>query len=184
MGQSVNIQMKGDRELRRKFKKLTNSMQKTVCKKGCRDGAKVVQKEAKNNVLTMLKQVTAAYTKKGKLKKKTTLDQAGGESLLHVLYSAIQVRVRKKREKYRHITKTQMNPEDNYRLVYFSKQDGKRSYIPAAIEYGHKKVLWGRRTNERVKPFPFMRKAVSSKGNEAIRKTQDTMLAEIYKAMK
>lgn len=30
------------------------------------------------------------------------------------------------------------------------------------IEFGHKKVLWGKRTNERVKGYPFMRPAWES----------------------
>lgn len=34
------------------------------------------------------------------------------------------------------------------------------------LEFGHKKVLWGRRTNERVKPYPFVEPAYKTKMQE------------------
>lgn len=39
---------------------------------------------------------------------------------------------------------------------------GKKGYHGHLLEFGHKKVLWGRRTNGRVKAFPFVAPAYRS----------------------
>lgn len=41
-----------------------------------------------------------------------------------------------------------------------------KGYHGHLIEFGHKKVLWGRRTNERVKPYPFIEPAYRAKKDE------------------
>jgi hypothetical protein len=38
--------------------------------------------------------------------------------------------------------------------------DGARGFHAYLVEFGHVKVLWGKRTGGRVKPYPFMRPAL------------------------
>lgn len=38
--------------------------------------------------------------------------------------------------------------------------DGAKGFHAWLVEFGHVKVLWGRRTSERVRPHPFMSNAV------------------------
>ena len=39
------------------------------------------------------------------------------------------------------------------------RPDGAHGHL---VEFGHRKVLWGRETNERVRPYPFMRPAADT----------------------
>lgn len=49
--------------------------------------------------------------------------------------------------------------DGGYIVIATGKNRGGGGNHAHLIEYGHVKVLWGRRTGERVQPFPFMRPA-------------------------
>ncbi|RLG44232.1 MAG: hypothetical protein DRN81_04985 [Thermoproteota archaeon] len=63
-----------------------------------------------------------------------------------------------------------------FRLVSPRRSGKNKGYHAHLIEYGHKKVLWGRKTRGRVRPFPFMRPAYDS--------TKDAVISEFISKFK
>ena len=52
-------------------------------------------------------------------------------------------------------------PDGGYIVIATGRNRGREKGFHAhLVEFGHVKVLWGRRTNERVPPYPFMRPAL------------------------
>lgn len=59
-------------------------------------------------------------------------------------------------------------PENSFTDLKTKKTTGRRSFIPAAIEYGHKLVIFGKETSKRVPPVPVWKTAFLQKAGEAI----------------
>jgi len=189
------LSFKGGRELEKQLKYLEKKGAKNAVRKGTRVGAKVFQKQIETNVSTMLGS-RAVYNKSGKLNVKQTKAEMQHMSRMlsfqSVLARSIKVGPKKKQRDGEYLMKCMIDPEATDQLIYIAKGEsnypGGRTFIPSAWEYGHDKVLWGRRTNERVEPIPIFRSAFDSKGqqskNETIKGIQKGILTEVKKGLK
>ena len=109
----------------------------------------------------------AELTKGGKLKSGQVSKLKG--TFAGELRDAITVKAKKKQRSGEFMIMALIDPKKNDQFVHYprgsssnihtKKTTGKRSYIPAAIEYGHDLVFFGNPTNTKVRPIPFMRRA-------------------------
>ena len=149
------------KQLETKLKNLEKKVAKKIITKALKESTKIIQRTAKANIMFML--AKAKMTIKGNLKKGEK--QRLKSSMAGKMAKALVVRTGKaKRGIY--LVEALYDKKYNDDFVYVSK-DGKRSYIPAAIEYGHKLVAWGHRTGKKVAPVPVMRNAWDTKKGEA-----------------
>ncbi len=146
---------------------LPKKIAQKAIKKALRKGAQQFKKHIRNNILTMVSS-KAELTKGGKLKSGQVSKLKG--SFAGRMRDAITVKVRKKQRSGEFGINALIDPKKNDEFVYFSKgsasdintkklTSGSRSYIPAAIEFGHDLVYFGHPTNKKVRPIPFFRRA-------------------------
>jgi len=188
-----DVKMEGEEALIKVLQAIEKKMATTVVRKGTRVGAKVFQKQIQSNILSMLSGSRHVAFKGGKTKAGATKAAVKGR-LMDTMRRALKVRkVKTKQPKgvYKMKTEFDAGAKD---LVYIAKGRGgadpnfmgpvmgNRSYIPSAIEYGHKIVGWGGRVSKkRAAPIPFYRKAFDTEAHTAKDKTIITMWNELDK---
>lgn len=128
MADMMTIREKGFAKLETKLTKLLPATAKKVVRKAVRKGAKPVQKAGRENAVSMVGGEMGALLKK------------------HLI-----IRAFKKQRRGQFGVQVRLRPEVA-EFVEVSK-DGKRNYIPSAIEYGHISA------GGFVGPIPFMRTA-------------------------
>jgi len=167
-----NMKLEGAAEIEKQWQKLANKEVRKITSRSMRDGAKIFQRQTKRNILSMLGKAT--FAKSGRLRKGESKRLSG--SFAANLAKDITVRAAKKRRRHEvkviSGTHNKSNKYTYYPLGASSdlstgKTNNKPSFIPAAIEYGHRLVFMGRDTGRRVAPIPFMRKAFEAKKQEA-----------------
>ncbi len=167
----------GMNQLVRKLKRLESKVAKKIVRTGVRDGSKVFQKEVKSNILSMLTGGRTLKTKAGKTKVSSTLEKIKGR-LSAAMHNAIIVRGIKKQKKGQWGANVQFNlTKQGDVLIYKGK--GKRQFIPAAIEYGHRLFFMGHDTGKKTRPIPFARKAFDSKDSTAKQTAIDSIKSGI-----
>lgn len=137
-------------------------------------GAKIFQQACKVNVLRMLGKLS-------EISKKTIGTALQNKNLARTIYNNIEIAPPKKRKRGQVVYNAQISRKANQQLVYISKS-GNRSYIPAAIEYGHRLIYFGKDLQRKVTPIPFMRSAYMSHRNMAKQAILAKALAAIEKA--
>lgn len=131
------IELEGARQLQKKLSRLEKSAGKKIVRSATRKGSAVIRKAEKSNAKSMV----------------------GGE-MGALISKHIVTRAHKKQKKGSYALFTGMRPgvdEFVHTAAGKSKYPDKRTYIPAAIEYGH----------DNAAAIPFMRSAVDSKGEQA-----------------
>ena len=135
----MQVTLEGGKQLEKKLLVLEQKTAKKVVRKATRAATKPVQKATKENATTMV-----------------------GGDMGNLLKKHIVVRAFRKQKRGSYGLSVKLRPGVD-EFDYVSK-DGKRSYIPAAIEYGH----------DNAAAIPFMRKAADSelKNSELIMKAE------------
>lgn len=169
---SSTFQVVGMTELDAKFEKLQLNATK-IMGPAVKTGAKVFQNASKLNVLRML-------GKMSQIVKKEVGNNLAAKHVTRTIYNNVEVAARKKKVRGEVAYNTLIS-RDAKGMVYFSK-DGNRSYIPAAIEYGHQVVYYGHKLNKKAQPIPFMRSAYMSHRNMAKEVILNKALKAIEKA--
>lgn len=181
-----HFQLLGDEELLRKLDSLKKSMRNQIVRKACKEAAKPIKQQVKNNCMTMLGHIKYKFyrsgAKKGQLKKVKGESSRLKESFSTTMARAVTIWPKRKRRSVgaRVVFDTKRYFAD---LVYYplgslsnaktKKTFGRRTFIPAAIEFGHKLVFFGKETKKRVKGIPVWKEAFLSKAGEAIRIGRD-----------
>ena len=133
----------GLRELNKKLDNLEKKTAKKVIKTALRKGSKVIRDEAKKNAVSMVGGQMGNMLKKNIITRAFKRPKRG----FYGLFTGMRADV----------------PE----FAEVSK-DGRRNYIPAAIEYGHAAPgAGGKKSIKTVPAIPFMRKAADTKGGQA-----------------
>ena len=182
----VKFEIYGEETLMQALQEIKTKVATRAVRKGTRAAAKIFKSEVQSNILSMLSGHRHVAFKSGKTKKGATKEAVKGR-LMETMREALRVaKPKSKQPKGTYMVKTEFHPSSNSDLVYHAKDrpgaDGKRSYIPAAIEYGHDLVAWGHRTNKRVAPIPFYRKAFDTESVRAKDKAMQIMVTEIERA--
>ncbi len=125
----ISIRLEGADILERKLKALEAKTAKKIVRKAVRAGAKPVLQAAKANAANMV-----------------------GGTMGRLIKKNIKIRAFRKQRRGSFGVGIQTAP-DVPEFIHINKGDGKRQYIPAAIEYGH----------DNVPAIPFMRKAADEK---------------------
>ena len=127
-----------------------------------RAGAKPVRAKGRTNILTM---VSGSAKFRGQEKGYKGRIKAGEikrikEHITGKMRKALVTRSQHRRSlpKGQKGVNVTMSADYNDDFVHISKS-GNRTYIPTAIEYGHKMVIFGNKTGRRVAPIPFLRRA-------------------------
>jgi hypothetical protein len=109
----ISMTLEGGKELEAKLLSLERKVGKAIVRKAVRNGAKVMLPVAKSNA-----------------------NSIGGGEMGAIISRALQVRAMKKQRPGQYAVKIQHSEKYNDQLVHITK-DGRRHYIPNAIEYGH-----------------------------------------------
>ena len=141
----ISITLVGAKELERKLSTLEKKTAKKIIRKAVRAGTKIIHNAVKENALSMVGGKMGSLLKKNVIVRAWKKQRRGGYG--------VGVSLRK----------------DVPEFVSISAA-GKKSYIPAAIEYGH----------DNAAALPFMRKAYDAHGEKA----KQTTMNEIDKGVK
>jgi hypothetical protein len=163
----INIDIHGMPELLRNMDKIGAKLTTSVMRKALRAGSREYIAEAKKNASTM---IGGSVSRRGKHK-------IG--NMARLISKSLAVRVAKKRK--RGVISINALFKDTGGMIYKSKK-GKRSFIPAAIEYGHRGP--GGKGGQVAKPIPFMRRAFSTKKYEMRDNIVRYLHKEIFKLTK
>ena len=133
--EAMNLQ--GGKELDRKLKTLGTKVGKKVVRTAVRAGAKVELEVSKANATSMV-----------------------GGDMGSLIAKNLAVRAFKKQRKGSYGVSTIIKPNDKFVYIakVHSKYPGGRTYIPAAIEFGH----------DNARPIPFRRNAADSTKNKRV----------------
>jgi len=131
------IELKGARELQKKLDRLGKTAGKKIVRSATRKGSAVIRKAAKSNAKSMVGGEMGALIGKNVITRAHKKQKRGSYALFTGMRSGV--------DEFVHIAKGK------------SKYPSKRTYIPAAIEYGH----------DNAAAIPFIRSAVDSKGETA-----------------
>lgn len=176
---SAGIVITGMKELERKFKELDAKVAKKIVRKSVRAGAKVAQRKAKENARTMV-----------------------GGNMGRLIAKYLKLLVWRRQRPGAYGMGLTISEKGNDVFVVTSK-DGRRNYIPHAIEFGHALPGGGRarakakrrrqwshgilgRTGSKatVPAIPFFRSAYETAKDEATRVIEQTMWRGIEQAAK
>jgi len=144
------IELEGARELQKKLDRLEKTAGKKIVRSATRKGSTVIRKATQSNAKSMV----------------------GGE-MGTLIGKNVVTRAHKKQKKgsYALWTGTRPGVDEFVHIAKGkSKYKDKRTYIPAAIEYGH----------DNAAAIPFARSAVDSKGEQA----KQTTIKEIDRGIK
>ncbi len=169
MGDMITVT--GEKEIFRKLEELGSKLEKEIMNKSLREGAKIIRIQAQNNAMSMV-----GGTFAGKLRRAIVIRR--GKTRGRRLPSENIIIDKKYNNDFVHY------PHGSKSDIKSRKTTGRRSYIPAAIEYGHKLVFMGHRTGKRVPPIPFMRKAWHGKKRQAMDKAMRTLRDSIDRFFK
>lgn len=142
----ISIKIEGVDDLLSKLRALPDDVEKKILNKAVHAGGKIILTQAKSNAKLMLASSTANRKHKG----------MGDLVAKHLKLAAWR-----KQKKFSYGMGVFIDPAGNSEFVYISK-NGKRSYIPAAMEYGHVTAK-----GTYVAPIPFMRSALDTQGRAA-----------------
>jgi len=153
----IAIELEGAKEIEAKLRSLEKNTQKKIVRKAVREGSRPTHKAAKANALSYV-----------------------GGSMGSLLSKNIVLRAAKKQRKgeYRVQVRTKGDVDE---FVHITK-DGKRHYIPSAIEYGH--AFPGRGGHKGapkdVPARPFFRSAFDTTKHRAVKLIEREALNRIY----
>jgi len=150
VGASMTMDLEGDKALQRKLEQIEPKLQRKVIRQAVRATGKVVLPEAQANAISMV-----------------------GGDMGKLLKRHLGLRTYKKHRRGTYAMRIAISPEANDQLVHVSRWTG-RSYIPAAIEYGHEAP-----DGSHVPAIPFMRKAYVSHGRRAVDEGVKTLHAGV-----
>ncbi|MCP4567637.1 MAG: hypothetical protein GY841_08665 [FCB group bacterium] len=161
----ITIKFDGIDEIERKLTAIADVKKaKTIARRGVRAGGKDhILPEVKKNAQSMVGGKTGARLRvASELKPWPAKYQKGGYGM-----------------------GVQLDADFNEPFLHITK-DGKRYYIPFAIEYGHAYPGRGGGSSppKDVAPVPFMRKAYDSQKRPAVDKIIDTLWQEVKKVTK
>ncbi len=158
MAEITNMRLEGDVELLRMFKRLERDVGKKIVKTALRNGAKLFQNDMAMSAVNMV----------------------GGKTGTDIAKHLV-VRVLKRRPPIWGIA-TMIDPKSNDIFVVFTK-DGKRYYIPNAIEFGHAfpRRGGGKNAPKDVMAIPFARTTFESKKDSISLSVRAEMMAGIIK---
>ncbi len=139
---TIKMKLLGDKELARAMEKIENKVGKKVIRKEVREGAKLVQREAKSRVPLLSTEVgsTTQMPKKGTLRKGITV-RTGKRKKGHYRVNAV------------------MKGRDKMDLNIVKTKKGVEYYAPAVIEHGTK--------NGNIDGFHFLEGAFKAKHRQA-----------------
>lgn len=136
----IDVVLEGGKELERKLLALEKKTAKKVVRKAVREGLKPTHKAAKSNAKTMV-----------------------GGNMGGLISKALVLRAFKKQKRgsYAMTVRTRSEKEGGPKEFVHITKDGKRQFIPAAIEWGHAKPGRGGKKGapKDVPAIPFMRNA-------------------------
>jgi HK97 gp10 family phage protein len=153
----IQMSIQGAQEIERRLNSLEKKVAKSIVRKAVRAGAKPIHAAAKTNA-------------------KETVGGDMGSRLSKDL--AVRAFKRQRRGQYG----VNVRFKDDEKLVHITAQ-GKRQYIPAAIEYGHAFAgRGGKNAPKDVPAVPFLRPAFDTKKDAAERAVKRELLEGIERA--
>jgi len=127
----MDIEIKGCRELERKLEKLADKTARKFVRQSLKKGGTVFAIKTRKNAKNMV-----------------------GGIMGRLISKLIKVRAAKKQKPGEYSVNAKL---DSVRQFFHTAKDGEKSFIPAAIEYGHAGP--GGEGGRVAKPIPFMRNA-------------------------
>lgn len=144
------MKVKGLADLDKKLGNMEKKVAKKIVRSAVRKAQNITKKKAKANAQSMV----------------------GGE-MGQKIAGALKVKSVNKQKKGSYALQVAIDPTKADEFVHYTK-DGKRYYIPTAVEYGHKKVGGGK-----VAPIGYMREASDATEKQRV----NTMISEIKKGV-
>jgi len=156
----ISVQIEGAKELETKLLELERKMAKKIIRQGVRNAQKILIPAIKSNL--------------------SAISKGGGMS--EMIAKALQIRAARKNPRGSYSVNVQIRnqpdfvyyPKGSFSSLETRKTQGKRSYIPAAIEYGHGQ-------NKEQAARPFMRPAADSTERSRIKILSDWVRNELDK---
>lgn len=145
--------VKGAKGLERKLNMLDKKESRKIVRKAAREAHKIALKQGRALAKSMI----------------------GGETGNEIA-KALKLRTLKTKDKSSYTVTFNIDPNRAEDFTYYS-QDGKRTFIPAAIEYGHSGNTG---SNKKVaKPIPYLRKASEQTKKPRIKKFGSVVKSEL-----
>lgn len=138
----IGITLKGGKELERKLLALEKKVTKKIVRKAVRAGLKPTHKAAKSNAKSIV-----------------------GRNMGRLIFKNLVLRAFKKQKRgsYGVTVRIKTESEGAPKEFISETKDGKRYFVPAAIEYGHGLPGEGGKGLKTVPEISFMRKAADQK---------------------
>lgn len=155
----LSLEIKGAREIEEMLKTLEAKVARRVVGKALRKGAAVVRRQQIQKAITVI-----------------------GGAMGTNIAGSIVVKSLKQRQRQVYRVTSMISPS-NESLIY-KNRNGKRYYIPTAIEYGHAFPGRGGTGEKDVSPIPFMRPAMEESAANAANAVIEELRNGIYKEAK
>jgi hypothetical protein len=155
----IEMKLEGGRELEAKLLNIERKMGKKIVRQAVREGGKEILTAAKSNARGIV-----------------------GGRMGAVIAKALQVRAMKKQRQGQYAVQVRHSEKYNDELVDTTK-DGRRHYVPNAIEYGHA-APGDARGAKTVPARPYLRPAFDSRKGRATKLVHKTLIDGVEREWK